>query len=205
MIARQILAPGIFIYNVSDKINNDFISNIENTIGDKLKPATVVDVDNNKEALAKQYRSCYDHILPNQYLVDMPDHPEAKLLKEIKDATDHHFDDFKNYYSIEKTIDTGGWIVLKYGYQDKFDWHIDSGNRYPRNISATLYFNDNYEGGLIEFKHFNISYKPNAGDLMIFASDYPYMHRVTPVTSGTRYAAVNWYRYATRPAYYEWQ
>jgi hypothetical protein len=204
MLSKQIIAPGIIIYNIADEINSSFIEKIEDKIGMYLKPATIVDVENNVEALAQQYRSCYDHLLANMFLETDPEGDQAKLLKEIKDAADKYIEDFKQHYSVEKTIDTGGWIILKYGYQDKFDWHIDAGNRYPRNVSATLYFNDDYEGGLIEFKHFNISYKPKAGDLMVFASDYPYMHRVTPVTSGTRYAAVNWYRYASRPPQYDW-
>ena len=199
---REILAPGIFVYNVSEKINNLFVNQIEDAIGDKLKPATVVNVDDLYQAqLMKQYRSCFDWILPD-HLLELPeDNKESLLLKSFKDIAEECIQDFRGYFSTEEVIG-GGWIILKYGYEDKFDWHVDAGNRYPRNISATIYFNDNYEGGEIEFKHFNISYKPKAGDIMVFCSDYPYMHRVTPVKSGLRYAAVNWYRYKTRPLEY---
>jgi predicted 2-oxoglutarate/Fe(II)-dependent dioxygenase YbiX len=70
---------------------------------------------------------------------------------------------------------------------------------FPRTVSLSFYVNDDFDGGEIEFQHFNISHKPTAGDIILFSSSYPYMHRVKPVTDGTRYAIVNWYRYKGFP------
>jgi hypothetical protein len=197
---KEILGPGIVVYNLSSLLGLDFTDKIENSIGDLLYQSQVVDINNNDAHFIDKSRSCSEYML-NNFILEENDSPQKELLQSIKNITDPCLQDFKNMFSIEPIIDEG-WIVLKYGLQDKFDWHIDSGRRYPRNVSATLYFNDNYDGGLIEYKHFGISYKPKRGDLVLFGSDFTYMHRVTPVTNGIRYAAVNWYRYSTRPVEY---
>jgi predicted 2-oxoglutarate/Fe(II)-dependent dioxygenase YbiX len=59
-----------------------------------------------------------------------------------------------------------------------------------------MYFNDDYVGGEIEFPEFDIFYKPQLGDILVFPSSFIYNHSVKEVTSGVRYAAVNWFSYA---------
>ena len=87
-----------------------------------------------------------------------------------------------------------GWTILKYEEGDKFDWHQDSSPSNPRDISIIVCFNDDYEGGILDFQKFQISKKMLAGDLIIFPSTAKYSHRVTKVKSGTRYVAVNWFK-----------
>jgi hypothetical protein len=77
-------------------------------------------------------------------------------------------------------------------------------------LTVTMYFNDDYEGGDIEYrmfdKHFNhfriegekmirmdnnevipgFNYKPQAGDIIIFPSKLPYYHGVKKVTKGQK-------------------
>lgn len=53
--------------------------------------------------------------------------------------------------------------------------------------SLVTYLNDDYEGGEIHFKNHNITLKPDAGSLIIFPSQEPYIHEVKPIISGTRY------------------
>jgi hypothetical protein len=197
---KEIIAPGIVVYKMENEISPNFILDIENSIGSLFYKSEVVDVENKDVHSYNDARSCAEYMLSN-FILDEEDSPQKQLLLKIKSISDKCIEDYVKIFSVEPIVDNG-WIVLKYGYQDKFDWHIDSGRRYPRNVSATLYFNDNYDGGFIEYKHFNISYKPKKGDLIVFASDFPYMHRVTPVINGLRYAAVNWYRYSTRPVEY---
>jgi hypothetical protein len=201
MYSKKEIAPGIIVYNFNSIVSNSTVAEIEAAVGEFLSPAEVVNVDNDMATqLMKQYRSCYDYLLQDN-LLDEPDNPKKSLLQKVKIVGDQALEDFKNHYSIEP-VTGSGWIILKYGYMDKFDWHVDTGMRYPRAVSITVYFNDDYEGGEIEYKHFGISYKPKAGDVIVFCSDFPYLHRVVPVQTGIRYAAVNWFRYATRPVEY---
>lgn len=53
--------------------------------------------------------------------------------------------------------------------------------------SLVTYLNDDYEGGEIHFKNHNVTLKPQAGSLIMFPSQEPYIHEVLPIISGTRY------------------
>ena len=76
-----------------------------------------------------------------------------------------------------------------------YDWHMDCGTaiQNQRKISVTVQLSspDEYEGGDLEF---NIGRRLTAqrhqGDAVIFPSFY--LHRVTPVTKGTRKSFVLW-------------
>jgi len=84
--------------------------------------------------------------------------------------------------------------LLKYegSTADHYDAHYDGGPSTGRWISAILYLNDDYEGGEVEFVAFNEKYKPKAGTLILFPSNYAYTHIAHPVTKGTKYAIVTW-------------
>jgi hypothetical protein len=79
--------------------------------------------------------------------------------------------------------------------------------------TVTMYLNDDYDGGEIDFRIFNeretemrvvdgemvsttegeeipkIVYKPQAGDIIIFPSRVPFYHGVRRVSTGTKYFA----------------
>jgi len=86
--------------------------------------------------------------------------------------------------------------VLKYQDEEYYKWHTDqAANRedsaYFRTISIVLYLTDDFEGGRTEFPH--TSYKPKAGQALIFPSNWCFPHQSTPVTKGTKIVAVTWY------------
>ena len=54
-------------------------------------------------------------------------------------------------------------------------------------FSLVAYINDDYEGGEISFPNHNITIKPQAGSLIMFPSQEPFIHEVKPIISGTRY------------------
>ena len=71
-----------------------------------------------------------------------------------------------------------------------------SGNP-SRDISSTLYYNDNYDGGEIVFINQNLKIKPKAGSLILFPSNQNYPHEVLPVISGNRYCTTNFWSLST--------
>jgi len=93
----------------------------------------------------------------------------------------------KNIKSREKTMH-----LLKYDKTGHLPAHQDQGIS-TRVLSVLLYLNDDYEGGEIEFRNSGLKFKPEAGSVLFFPSNFLYVHEVYPVTRGPRYALPNWY------------
>jgi len=77
---------------------------------------------------------------------------------------------------------------LAIGYHTDFHEHkLDSAGE-KQIITFTVYLNDDYEGGEIEFiderENKLITYKPKAGDVTVFPSGKPYWHSARAVRSG---------------------
>ncbi len=92
--------------------------------------------------------------------------------------------------------------LTRYSKGDFFDWHLDfgAGEISARKLSMTVQLSDEdaYEGGDLQFmvnqKIVNAPRKK--GTIVIFPSFI--MHRVTPITKGTRQSIVGW---VTGPPY----
>jgi len=82
--------------------------------------------------------------------------------------------------------------ILRYRTGQEYKPHADGTTRDGRAISAICYLNNDYEGGEVEFTNFGVKIKPEPGMLLLFPSNYPYVHVAHPVTSGTKYAIVTW-------------
>lgn len=70
--------------------------------------------------------------------------------------------------------------------------HEDSDTEKYLKFSSIIYLTDDYEGGEIEFPDLGFSYKPKAGDLIVFPS-HGYVHEVKPVISGNRSTIVGFF------------
>ncbi|EHK0751970.1 2OG-Fe(II) oxygenase [Vibrio parahaemolyticus] len=83
-------------------------------------------------------------------------------------------------------------IFCKYSVGSHIKLHNDIGTRsFYRLASLVIYLNDSFDGGNITFPDVGLSYKPQAGEAVIFPSEY--MHLVEPVTSGIRYSIVTFF------------
>jgi len=86
--------------------------------------------------------------------------------------------------------------LARYGKGDFFDWHLDFGpgesSFRKLSVSVQLSDPDDYEGGDLEFMiNQNVVSMPRTkGTIIIFPSFI--MHRVTPITRGTRESLVAW-------------
>jgi predicted 2-oxoglutarate/Fe(II)-dependent dioxygenase YbiX len=78
--------------------------------------------------------------------------------------------------------------VLKYEIDNSVIFHSDTLGMDNRIGAALAYLNDDYEGGELEFKHFDIKITPPKNSLIMFPSNWPYTHRSNPIVSGKKYA-----------------
>jgi PKHD-type hydroxylase len=94
--------------------------------------------------------------------------------------------------------------ITRYKKNGHYDFHFD-GNGFTRmnmpedkflhgnvrKLSMTIVLNENYEGGEFEFFHNGTIIKAKMGTIIVFPSYF--VHRVRPVTKGTRYSLVAWF------------
>lgn len=86
--------------------------------------------------------------------------------------------------------------IGKYENGGHYNWHIDAfppdEKNMQRKLSAVLLLNNpsEYEGGELEFEGIPDFKLEGKGSIVVFPSLI--RHRVTPVTSGTRYSATCW-------------
>ena len=100
-------------------------------------------------------------------------------------------------------IDWFEWpYLLRYKVGGKYNAHADSemldkeAGRYykaqDRDVSMLLYLNDDYTGGELSFTRLNYTYRPTAGDMVMFPSGTLFKHRAHTVETGRKYALVSW-------------
>lgn len=81
------------------------------------------------------------------------------------------------------------WEVGAYASDHSDNSDIDgTPNAWQDNKFVTIiYLNDNYEGGHLTFKNFNLNIAPGKGSLIAFDPGFENIHGVTEIISGTRY------------------
>jgi len=126
-------------------------------------------------------------------------------------------------YLQENSIELDNWLYLpwnvaKYHVRPEFPYAMHHHTDYQREleyvgglqigITAVFYLNDNYQGGDVEFRFvdddINIikedyTYKPSAGDIVVFLSGHPHYHGVKSVLEGEKYIIRTYWRYNKEP------
>ena len=200
MLSKEILAPGIVLYKTDPLQAEEILNRVKSALVNDWHPSEVVNTETYTDEL-NLYRKCEDSGL-GRGVLDSDNEEKKELFLKTEAWINDPLKDFIAMYQVEETVG-GPFVYIKYEKSDNFGHHIDDGKRYPRTVSISAYLNDDYTGGELEFKHFNLTIKPQKGDIVVFSSSFPYMHKVHPVIDGTRYAIVNWYRYATYPSVME--
>lgn len=69
--------------------------------------------------------------------------------------------------------------------------HFDASR--PNDIATLIYLNNDYDGGDIYFPKYQLSFKPEPGDLLCFPDNPNFVHGVKPITKGTRFTLPRWF------------
>jgi hypothetical protein len=144
---------------------------------------------------------------------EYPDIPHAIKQKEFIDHISNCFYTFTEDYIKEYNITLPKWAhsgisICRYDETKNTDYfaleyHTDThefdkespGLKFA--ITCTMYLNNDYEGGEISFLNESesevVTWKPKAGDIIIFPSGLPYFHGVHPIFKGKRYIIRLWW------------
>lgn len=215
----EIIYPGIYVYKNTFKDVEIFLENVKKfkdwqdwyTFGQMM--ALQIPILHIPEQTFPSIQSFYSGDR-SPYLANENSNShnsnEFSMAKEIEDifyAVTSHFISkenitsdnwYKHSPSINRYIADSG-ISENYAMnlhtdfiQTEKDW---PGKKYL--ITTTYYLNDNYEGGEIVFKINDdyITYKPKAGDVIVFRSSDPYYHGVKKPLGADRYMIRNFWEY----------
>jgi hypothetical protein len=187
-------ALGINIYrNAIPKQDGErYISVLENTLNGqtqyKWSGAMVTESDD----VVKSARNCLDFKIRRGSLGPVND--QNKALYDIHEDSFQKIRSCTNHYSASWGVGIQyfeAFNFVKYdGPGTHFKIHADHGPAYVTTVSVVAYINDDYEGGEIYFPRFNLTIKPQAGDVIVFPSTYVYEHASQDMISGTKYAIV---------------
>jgi hypothetical protein len=196
MVDNIKLAPGISVYKLPKEMVLNWYSIIKNYSEPLLKYGTILSKNENGyySTVSLDHRKC-KIFSTGDFAQCHNDDPLKIITLEVENEMQRVVDLFCTDYMAHKAVKNHDVIFLRYESGDYFRYHNDDCPTYHRTVSAISYFNDDYEGGELSFRFFDVQYKPEAGDCIVFSSAFPYMHSVNEVKNGVRYAAVNWYKY----------
>lgn len=197
MTDMKLLAPGIALYRPEvPKILEvfDYVTAEDLWVAGGALPSR------GKKQGAENYRSVgtFDFVVEGlEHKYDSKNLKKSSKLSSlgffnyVKAAVDPCFDDYAKHYSIDVlNNETVMYQILKYLPSQRFSEHNDDTPEQRRSLSAVYYANSGYEGGEIYFTQFDLLYKPEAGDCLIFPSMWVYTHIAREVSAGIKYAVV---------------
>ena len=194
---KTVLATGLVLYkNVFEK---DIIQDMEEVLSGKghfkWSPALV----GNRQRVI-DYRDCLDFKFKKSNIVGTDPHSEIikNTWQYLYDRAQIALNDYSSIYPSEPLEYWESINLVKYYPGNHFQTHADDGASYKSVVSLVGYLNDDYEGGEIEFNVLGVKIKPEAGDLVIFPSNFIYTHRAHPVISGIKYSIVTMLDYSDK-------
>lgn len=128
-----------------------------------------------------------------------PEDVAQETLSKLIDTYEDCLIDFQSRHGFTLNRDRYAPLELrKYEKDANLSWHSDFSPEMDVYYSVTMntYLNSNYEGGEISFKLWFdenneteelFTYKPEAGDILLFPSGSPYLHRVSKLLGGERF------------------
>ena len=192
IINERELAPGIIEYAISKKSAHTLKGLVQNSLIQRWVDSRIVGA-NNEVGVNKEKRNCYSYTVGITESNCHPQDPIRIATESINRCLNSAIDMFREKHQIEN-IKVESTNILRYEEGGHFVEHIDHHENFPRAISMSMFLNDNFTGGELEFREFDLKIKPEAGKIVVFHSGNPYTHKVNPVGCGIRYSVVRWYR-----------
>lgn len=198
----DVIGPGIFLYHDVLTPDLQIIEILETYLASNSNDNQWLQAMVGFQQIMPDYRDCFDFKWkPSNWGNKKLDEQEQKLVNMYNAAHFRQSQAVKHYCSTFNIPELQYWEstnFVKYGIGQHFAQHVDHGYSYNCTVSLVGWANDNYEGGELEFGMWNLTIKPQIGDLVIFPSNYMYPHRSVPVLSGTKYSLVTMLDYSEK-------
>jgi hypothetical protein len=195
------LAEGIYRYPNSILKPNSIIDFIENVATDTTSPIsdwqTWKTEEENPYIFGKQKRENVEIVNSFNSL----NYDDCKtILASVRLSIEYASKDYAKINLIDNIGTLAPLSFSKYNINAAMGPHTDSDPRgiegyktnksmYLPTISVVSYLNDDYTGGELHFREFNLTVEPVAGSIVIFPSLPPYYHASLKLISGTKYIA----------------
>lgn len=193
---------GILVYKNAIKKELDIINRLESTIGNSTTmPFMWCEALVGYSQKMPEYRDCVDCKIGQVHMDNLHHYPQFAELKNIYNDTATAIRacmaDYQSRYNINMEY-MEAINFVRYGANQHFQVHTDHGFSYTCTVSSVAYFNDDYEGGELWFPYLDLTFKPEAGDIVMFPSTFIYAHAAKPVISGVKYSGVTMFDYNDR-------
>jgi hypothetical protein len=195
------LAPGIFLYKNVFKKEMNINQRLESVLSEESNPYEWQEALVGYKQKMPEYRDCVDFKYNKQGIEHNQDEATKTLIDLWQDCYDVQYPAVLDYRGHHNIMDLKYWEAMnfiRYGKGQHFMEHHDHGFSYNCTVSLVGYTNDDYEGGELYFRTWDLSVKPEAGDLFIFPSNFMYPHRAMEVTEGTKYSIVTMLDYSDK-------
>lgn len=180
----------------------DYIVVLKNIVPDELCNAILTEYSNSDdwESTAvgdgkpnKKIRNC-NTIQMSQPFVIQENKERARLDAEVFKCAAKCIAEYNKKFENSHVQEDTGYELLRYNKGEFYTQHVDSFLQAPRLVSCSFHLNDDYEGGEFGFFDREMKIKAGKGDVVMFPSTFMYPHEIMPVTEGTRYSIITWYR-----------
>lgn len=186
--------PGLCISVYRDVFNpTEFIKNLEKNIDDNFGEDLSWEESLVGNGKIGQYRTSLSCMMTTL----LPPYSTNSLSLMFREQIYNPFIEVVNDYVSEYQLPNGAHeiiSVLKYSGLAEYHAHYDHSPDSRRIFSAVACLGEPDEGGVLEFPNLNVSIRPEAGSVILFPSNFPYMHIAHPVTSGIKYSMVTWFQ-----------
>ena len=179
-----------YIRVIDDIISIDLCDRIirEYSNSDKFTSAEV------SSGLNISIRNCKILSISKDEMIEFNKDVRKKIDNEVFLSITKIFTLLKDKYEHINITEDSGYELLKYDKGGFYTQHIDSSSNYNRQISCSICLNDEYEGGEFGFFNRKLKYKLKKGSAIVFPSNFMYPHEIMPITKGTRYSIITWFK-----------
>lgn len=126
----------------------------------------------------------------------MRPYPETELSKyfwqNICSPIEKVTEDYRTEYFIPSGMHAA-YQLLKYYPESEYHAHVDHAPDNRRVFSMVSCILAPEDGGDLEFPFFDLSIPMETGSVILFPSNFPYLHIAHSVNSGIKYSLVTWY------------